>query len=326
MKPKVGSVQFYKLVILSALALCIVLPLGFAITLSVQNLQLRRTLAARISDGLALKAEVAEFTAVREQMDRYAVDYRSIHPDFRAPVGLKQNIGLQASQPTPAPQPTPASQPSPASRPAGGGKVVYLSIDDGPSVETSRILDALDAEGVPATFFLVGRNVRERPDDTRAIAARGHSVGLHSDSHDYAGIYASVDAMLDDFNSAFLSIGAEIGRFPGILRFPGGSINPYNVVNHQVMISELLRRGFMYYDWNVDDGGLVPGATTDQVVRNVIAGVKKAREPRIILMHDIGLPVTANALPQIIRSLKADGYTFAPLDSSGTPIVFAYRH
>lgn len=328
--PKFGSVQFYKLIILTTLALCVLVPLSSAVVLTVQNIQLRRTLEARIADGQALKAEVAELAAERRQLDRYSVDFRSIHPDFKAPVSIRQNAGmsgesLAAGESVAATESLAAGESVAAGAP-GDGKIVYLSIDDGPSVETGRILDVLEAEGVPATFFLVGRNVRERPGEAQAIASRGHSIGLHSDSHDYAGIYASVDSMLDDFNTAFLTIGAEIGRFPGILRFPGGSINPYNAVNHQIMISELLRRGFRYYDWNIDDGGLVAGATTDQVVRNVISGVKKAKDPRIVLMHDIGLPVTANALPHIIRGLKAEGYAFAPLDSSGSPIVFAYRH
>lgn len=61
--------------------------------------------------------------------------------------------------------------------------LVWLTIDDGPSDDTSTILDALDAHGAKATFFLVGARAAARPDLVREIARRGHGIGNHSSTH-----------------------------------------------------------------------------------------------------------------------------------------------
>jgi peptidoglycan/xylan/chitin deacetylase (PgdA/CDA1 family) len=62
-------------------------------------------------------------------------------------------------------------------------RVVWLTIDDGPSDDTPALLDLLDAHGAKATFFLVGKRAARRPELVRAIAQRGHGVGNHSATH-----------------------------------------------------------------------------------------------------------------------------------------------
>jgi peptidoglycan/xylan/chitin deacetylase (PgdA/CDA1 family) len=91
--------------------------------------------------------------------------------------------------------------------------VAWLTIDDGPSADTRAVLDLLDAHGAKATFFLVGERARQRPDDVREIARRGHGIGNHSASHPSA---------------MFWSLGprrmrAEIERTQGILRDIAGT-------------------------------------------------------------------------------------------------------
>ncbi len=70
------------------------------------------------------------------------------------------------------------------------GKRVWLTIDDGPSDDTAALLDLLDAHGAKATFFLVGERASARPELVRAIAARGHGIGNHSQSHPQARFWA----------------------------------------------------------------------------------------------------------------------------------------
>jgi peptidoglycan-N-acetylglucosamine deacetylase len=60
---------------------------------------------------------------------------------------------------------------------------VALTFDDGPSEGTDAILEILDGYKIPAAFFVCGRNVRRLPQLTRAIAAAGHEIGNHTDSH-----------------------------------------------------------------------------------------------------------------------------------------------
>ena len=82
-------------------------------------------------------------------------------------------------------------------------KEVYLTFDDGPSHNTPQVLDILDKYNVKATFFVTNG----KPDYQNLIAQeaqRGHTVAIHSASHDYAKIYQSVDAYfadLDEMNS-----------------------------------------------------------------------------------------------------------------------------
>lgn len=128
---------------------------------------------------------------------------------------------------------------------------VYLTFDDGPSARTDEILEILDKYGVKATFFVVGANEEGDLERMQKIVAAGHTLAIHSYSHDYKKIYASVEAYLEDFNQMFCQIYEATGVKPQIFRFPGGSVNSYNVGIHQQLIAEMTRRGFVYFDWNV---------------------------------------------------------------------------
>lgn len=75
------------------------------------------------------------------------------------------------------------------------GKIVYLTFDDGPGEYTSKLLDILSKYNVKATFFTVGSG---HPDLLKAEADAGHSIGIHSATHDYSKIYASEDAFFAD--------------------------------------------------------------------------------------------------------------------------------
>lgn len=62
-------------------------------------------------------------------------------------------------------------------------RIVWLTIDDGPSDDTPAVLDALDAHGAKATFFLVGERAARHPERVREILRRGHGIGNHSATH-----------------------------------------------------------------------------------------------------------------------------------------------
>src|SRR5947209_4649027 len=65
----------------------------------------------------------------------------------------------------------------------GPSKRCAITFDDGPTEATARVLDILAAEGVPATFFVLGGNVERHPDLVRRAQAEGHAVGIHGMSH-----------------------------------------------------------------------------------------------------------------------------------------------
>ena len=201
-------------------------------------------------------------------------------------------------------------------------KVVYLTFDDGPSALTEDVLNILDEYGVKATFFVVAKDDETSKQRLREIADRGHAIGLHSYTHDYRKIYASVDAFLDDFAKEREIIYSATGESPTMFRFPGGSVNSYNKKTAKAIIDEMTRRGYTYYDWNVSSGDAEYGATRESIYRDTITQTK-ARTKAIVLCHDTNAKGdTVSQLPAILKELKQSGYRFDKLDPSVAPINF----
>lgn len=205
-------------------------------------------------------------------------------------------------------------------------KTAYLTFDDGPSANTYRILDALKESGQKATFFIVARNIPGHEDALKRMVNEGHTVAIHTYSHNYREIYDSVETFLADFNQAYTAIYETCGVRPTLFRFPGGSVNAYNREIYQPLIAEMLRRGFVYYDWSVSSEDATgkeysPGQLTEFVMEGT-AGISRP----VILMHDAGDKAsTASAVPGIIRRLTEAGYTCAPLTGEVRPVFFGYQ-
>ena len=201
-----------------------------------------------------------------------------------------------------------------------GDKVVYLTFDDGPGPYTEKLLDILDRYNVKATFFVTNG----KPDYQNLIAQeaqRGHTVAIHSASHDYAKIYQSVDAYFADFDEMNSIITAQTGKAADLVRFPGGSSNTiskkycYGIMSQLVCAVE--ERGFRYCDWNVSSGDAGGTTSTSQVVANVIEGIK-SNNVSVVLQHDIK-NFSVDAVEQIIQWGLSEGYTFLPMTST-TPM------
>ncbi len=206
---------------------------------------------------------------------------------------------------------------------SNGSGVIYLTFDDGPqSGSTDKILNVLKEEGVKATFFvtckgpdyLIQREYRE-----------GHAIALHTATHNYATVYASADSYFNDLNKVSSRVKNLTGVDSKIIRFPGGSSNTvsrrYQPGIMTYLTKEVLNRGYHYFDWNVDADdavGCVKSASPSCVYNNVTKRLRKNRN-NIVLMHDVK-PYTADALRDIIRYAKNNGYTFKKIDMS-TPMV-----
>ena len=191
---------------------------------------------------------------------------------------------------------------------------------DGPGPYTEKLLDILDRYNVKATFFVTNG----KPDYQNLIAQeaqRGHTVAIHSASHDYAKIYQSVDAYFADFDEMNSIITAQTGKAADLVRFPGGSSNTiskkycYGIMSQLVCAVE--ERGFRYCDWNVSSGDAGGTTSTSQVVANVIAGIK-GNNVSVVLQHDIK-NFSVDAVEQIIQWGLSEGYTFLPIIST-TPM------
>lgn len=198
---------------------------------------------------------------------------------------------------------------------------IYLTFDDGPSRYTYSILQYLREFNVKATFFVVPSRTDECYEKLKAIAGDGHTIGVHSATHEYNKIYASVEAFLDDFSEAWNIIRDATGVTPEIFRFPGGSVNDFNEDTRDDIIEEMTRRGFRYYDWNVESGD-VDGATWTDMYNSIPRDVKNVSHP-IVLMHDSATcRSTVLLLEDILDLLLKKGYKFDKINSNTRPVQF----
>ncbi len=194
-------------------------------------------------------------------------------------------------------------------------KTIYLTFDDGPSYYTPHLLDVLAKYNVKATFFITG-NHEDYLDCIGRAYREGHSIGVHSKTHNYYTIYASEDAFLSDFNACQEIIYEQTGSYTKLFRFPGGSSNTVSNFNPGIM-SHLTRTmtemGYYYFDWNVSSGDAGSTEDTDQVFWNVVNGCNT--NVSVVLQHDIkGFSV--DAVERIINWGLNNGYQFLPLEES----------
>lgn len=189
---------------------------------------------------------------------------------------------------------------------------IYLTFDDGPSNNTSKILDILKQEDIKATFFLVNFNSSYNP-VVKRIYDEGHSIGIHSYTHNYKLIYSSVSAYFDDLNKMNDKIKTITGSDTKLLRFPGGSSNTISSFNKGIMttlVKEVTNAGYHYFDWNVDSSDAWSARNSNDVYNNVVNNLKKGTN--IVLMHDLSSnEKTVNVLEKIIKDAKEKGYIFA---------------
>lgn len=191
------------------------------------------------------------------------------------------------------------------------GKVIYLTFDDGPGPYTGQLLDVLKHYGVKATFFVTDSGY----DGTMwRIVNEGHSIGIHTMTHDYNTIYASEEAFFTDLLGMQEIIYRNTGVKTTLMRFPGGGSNLVSDYNEGIM-TRLTRAvqdaGFQYFDWNVDSNDAGGARKKDTVVANVTGGVQNHRIS-VVLQHDIH-DFSVAAVEDIIVWGLNNGYRFLPL-------------
>lgn len=198
---------------------------------------------------------------------------------------------------------------------------IYLTFDDGPnSGTTDIILNILKEEGVKATFFVTNKG----PDELiRRAYNEGHSIALHTATHDYATVYSSVENYFNDLYSVQERVKRITGYESKIIRFPGGSSNTisrrYSEGIMSTLTKEVLNRGFKYYDWNLSSGDAAGGKpSSEEIASNVINNLRRDRV-NMVLMHDIKT-CTRDALKEIIQYGKSNGYSFEKI-TMGTEMI-----
>lgn len=202
---------------------------------------------------------------------------------------------------------------------AGLSKVIYLTFDDGPGPATSRLLDILAAKGVKATFFVT--NTLGHTDMIGRAYREGHSIGIHTYSHQYSQVYASDAAYWADFDRMAQVIRDQTGQDTKLIRFPGGSSNTVSRNYSTGIMSRLTKlmavKGYTYFDWNLSSGDASGVTNSSLVFQNITAGVQ-SQSVSVVLCHDTH-PTTVDAMPQVIDWAKQNGYTFLPLAPGSYP-------
>ena len=191
---------------------------------------------------------------------------------------------------------------------------VYLTFDDGPSANTEHLLDILDAYGVKATFFVTNCN-EDYTWCIGEIARRGHSVGIHSATHDYNAIYQSEEAYFADLCRMQEIIFEQTGEYAKLVRFPGGSSNTVSRFNPGIMTrltNDLNDMGYAYFDWNVSAADTASDATRYTVIENFKESVPK-HDYSVVLQHDTNA-FSVDAVEEILSWGIKNGYSFRALD------------
>ena len=193
-------------------------------------------------------------------------------------------------------------------------KIAYLTFDDGPSATiTPQILDILKNENVSATFFVVGARVNKYPNLVKRAYEEGHYIANHGYTHSYSEIYKSLDTIFGEYvdceNAVRNALGIDDYRMY-LFRYPGGSAGGrYSDVKNESK-NVLNSYGVTYTNWNCMTGDAEGKNTVEEQLEELKATME-GDDTIIVLMHDASdKQVTADALPEVIRYLKEQGYIF----------------
>jgi len=209
-----------------------------------------------------------------------------------------------------------------------GNKVVYLTFDDGPSAHTARLLNILDKYGVKATFFVTNQFPTYQY-MIKETHRRGHTIALHTLTHNYASLYSSEEAYYQDlFGIRDIVVAQTEGFTPSIVRFPGGTNNTVSRKYCSGIMTALTQSishfGYLYCDWNVSSGDAGGATSAAAVSNNVISGIQR-HNVSVVLQHDIK-SFSVEAVDDILFWGIQNGYTFLKMDNTTPMVHFAPKN
>lgn len=193
-------------------------------------------------------------------------------------------------------------------------KIAYLTFDDGPTYKvTPKILDILKQENVKATFFVVGKHVKEYPEIVKRAYTEGHFIANHGYSHNNKLLYKSET----DFCNEILNTDIEIAKAieknnycSHVFRFPNGYSTPSYKNKKKIFVNKLAELNYVYIDWNCLNRDSEKKYSNYNLLKN-LKKTSKNKGTLVILMHDTGdVNNTYDVLKDSIIYLKSQGYVF----------------
>jgi peptidoglycan/xylan/chitin deacetylase (PgdA/CDA1 family) len=192
-------------------------------------------------------------------------------------------------------------------------KEVYLTFDDGPTKKnTTVVLDILRENNVKASFFVIGDLAEKNQDLIKRMQEDGMTILPHSYSHEYA-IYKSESSYFQDLEKCISVIKGITGKeLPPFIRMPGGSDNLVGPREVLKRIRKSLRdQDIRYVDWNVSSLDASSNVVDKDIIVSSVINKCKTTNLAVVLMHDANSKsTTAEALPEIIKFLKENGFVF----------------
>lgn len=212
-------------------------------------------------------------------------------------------------------QKTEKKQESTAKKEQSGDKTVYLTFDDGPGRYTKELLDVLDKYNAKATFFVTNQYPTYRG-LIKEEAKRGHTVAVHTYSHDYSKVYASESAYFKDLEKMNDIVEQQTGQRAWLIRFPGGSSNAVSKKYCPGLMTTLVKsvgeHGYYYADWNVDSGDASSSSNATEVANKVINDIQH-HSVSVVLQHDTK-GYSVDAVEKILQWGQEHGYTFKAMN------------
>ena len=193
-------------------------------------------------------------------------------------------------------------------------KNVYLTFDDGPTSKvTPKILDILKKENVKATFFVVGKHVKEHPEIVKQAYEEGHFIANHGYSHNNSLLYKDEESFRNEILNTDIEISKAIGvsdYCSHVFRFPNGFASPSYKYKKKNIVNVLTEINYVYVDWNCLNKDSEVKVSEYQLLNN-LKKTSKNKGTLVILMHDSGdVNDTASVLKDSITFLKDQGYEF----------------
>lgn len=194
----------------------------------------------------------------------------------------------------------------------GPGHKLILTFDDGPSAEyTPQILDILEREKVPATFFIVGLSAEANIPVLQRINRDGFEIGNHTFTHHNIAKMSSARADIE-MKLTRLLIESITGRSTILFRAPYNADSEPQTYEELEPIARSRNENYLTVGESIDPMDWQVHVTADSIISRVIKQVEE-RNASIILLHDAGGETrqqTVDALPQIISYFKKKGYVF----------------
>ena len=183
-------------------------------------------------------------------------------------------------------------------------KEIFLTFDDGPTPEiTEFILSELKKHDAKATFFCIGKNIKNHPELFSQLISDGHSIGNHTQNHlkgwktntkDYVDNVLECNKTITQFNNTTIK--------QQLFRPPYGKIK-------KSQAKELLKRGYKIIMWDVLSADFDTTISNEKCLQNILDNTTKGS---IIVLHDSvkAAERMKYALPRVLKTFSDKGYVF----------------